>query len=218
MNDAIKTPLILPPSPTVWDLVKSVLGYGVWVAFGLSPFLGKTKVPGFSALLEMYPYSLAHWLIPASGLLMGMIAIAIDFLAGRKASKSSERKLTRWFQRTVMTFLASFALLIVLYVLLVTNVEMVAATQGGQPERTSFAVVTGTLTVPRQPPGSDCKCLEGQTAEQCIENTSLNMSNVRRCFGPQRVALASIALAALYFTLTGTFVAAVGLLRILRRL
>jgi hypothetical protein len=207
------TPRVEAPTPLAKEFVRRLLGFGVWVALGLAPFLGRVHVPGFSPLLDMYPSTL-RWLIPISGLLMGMLALVVEFAAGRRVS---QKTLTRWFARAVALFVASCGLLIVLYLFLVVRVDgaVPAAGEGSKPA--TFAVVTGTLEVPPQPPGSDCKCNPGWPADKCIEKITLNPANVRLCFGSERVAFASLALAVLYLALTGSFAAGVGLLLLAQR-
>lgn len=198
--------------PFVKRLVQYVVSFGVAFVAGLSPFLGKRGVPGFSALISIYPVDVQDWVIPVSGLLMGMIAVVIKVLHN---GRPSARKLNRWFARTVLVFGVAFVAMLVLYVLWVTRVEMTVTGPNGTVDRSSLAVVTGAREVPAQPPRSPCTCVERQSASQCVEAVSVNPANVRACFGEQRVALATLALAAVYLALTGTFVAAVGLLLLL---
>lgn len=207
MSDVQPPPLAQPP-PFTKLLRDRVVGFGVTFLVGLSPFLGKLRVPFFSPLLDMYPKSLQAWLIPVSGLFMGAAAVTLEFASEKTIS---QRKLTRWFLRTMASFAAALLLLIMVYVFVVARVNQTVAGPKGQPEETSAAFVTGTLEVPRQRPGSACRCTEGQPAEQCIEDVSEKLSNIKTCFGSQRVALASVALALLYVTLTTMFVAVVGL-------
>ncbi len=215
MSD-VQTPSIEPPSPFASRYARRILGFGVWFVLGLAPFLGKVRVPGFSQLLEMYPADLSGWLIPVSGLLMGMMAVTVEFAASRFIGQPT---LTRWFIGTVALFAVLLITLTALYPFLVTRVEftLAPASDGQPPGRTTVAFVTGALTVPQHPPGSDCKCPEGQPADQCIAEVSLNPVNVRRCFGAQRVAIATLAFALLYLSLTGSFAAAVGLLMLSQR-
>ena len=89
-----------PPDtlPFVKRLVQYVLSFGVAFAVGLAPFLGKAKVPGFSAFIDIYPVDVQDWLIPMSGLLMGMIAVIVNVAHNREPSA---KKLNRWLTWTV---------------------------------------------------------------------------------------------------------------------
>lgn len=204
-----------PATPVTRTYLRYLLSFGVWFVAGLAPLLGKVKVPGFSALIEMYPADLQDWLIPLSGFFMGMMAVVVEFASAKTISTS---KLTRWFVGTVVLFAVSLGFLLVLYLFVVVRIDKaIVRDANAPPERISLAVVTGTLDVPRQRPGSGCGCLEGQAADQCIGDISLNPTAVRACFGSQRIALATLALAALYLALTGSFAAAVGLLLLSQR-
>jgi len=198
-------PKIPAPPSLSQTLVKRILGFGVWVAVGLAPFLGALRVPGFSGLLDLYPSSLRPVLLPLSGFLMGVIALVVENAgSGRLTRKSSDRR----FRSALITLAASFVLLVVLYLFLVVRVQHQALPPPAPPESQAF--VTGAVTVPAHPKESECKCPEGQDAEQCIEDVSFKESHVRTCFGPGPVKLASLVLTVLYLTLTGSFAAAVG--------
>ena len=198
-------PKIPAPPSLSQSLVKRVLGFGVWVAVGLAPFLGALRFPGFSALLELYPPPLQPVLLPLSGFLMGVIALVVENAgSGRLARKSLDRR----FRGALITLAVSFVLLVVLYLFLVVKVQHQVRLLPAPPETRAF--VTGALTVPAQPAGSPCTCPKGQDAAVCIKNVSLEEGNVRTCFGALQVTLASLALTFLYLTLTGSFAAAVG--------
>ena len=191
-------PKIPAPPSLSQTLVKRILGFGVWVAVGLAPFLGAYRLPPFSSLLELYPDALRSVLLPLSGFLMGVIALKVEITGiGRLTRKS----LDRWLRLSEITLGVSFVLLVVLYQLLVVRVPYPPG---------MVAVVTGALTVPVHPPESACQCPPGQDAGLCIEDISFKDVNVRTCFGPWRVKLANLALTVLYLTLTGSFAAAVG--------
>jgi hypothetical protein len=197
------------PTQVASDLRRRIIGFGVWFVIGLAPLLGNFEVPLFTAVIAMYPADLQRWLIPLSGLLMGMIAIAVDYTVGaKKPSKALEKNVDWWFVRTLVVFLAAFVILIGLYVFTVTRV---GHRTGPSREMIHSAIVTGTQQVPPQPPGSSCMCSPRQDAEQCINDISLNPAYIRTCFGNNRVALATVALALTYLAVMGSFVAAVGI-------
>ncbi|HEX3126246.1 MAG TPA: hypothetical protein VH394_02855 [Thermoanaerobaculia bacterium] len=198
-------PKIPAPPSLSQTLVKRILGFGVWIAVGLAPFLGAYRIPLFSALLELYPASLRPVLLPLSGFLMGVIALKVETAgAGRLTRKS----LDRWLRRAEITLAASFLLLVVLYQFMVARVQYQRLPPPAPAETQAF--VTGALTVPAHPSDSKCQCPQGQSAEDCIEDIAAKDNHVRTCFGPGRVKLASLALTILYLTLTGSFAAAVG--------
>lgn len=187
-------------------LLKRTLWFGVGFVAGLAPFLGKLRVPGFTALIETYPFEMQSWLIPVSGLLMGAIALTVEYAYERKAA---DETVDRWFKRTIATILVSLLLLLGLYTFTVARVEKTVTLPGEEPRSVTIAAVTGSPEVPGGRPG--CTCEAGAPAEECLER-SIKPANIRRCFGPTRVALATLALAIVYFALTGSLAAGVGLL------
>ncbi len=196
-----RVPVPKPPTATAKQLLQYVLWFGVGLVVGLAPFLGAgLRIPGFSAVLDMYPFTLQGWLIPVSGILMGAIAAYVEFLSLERPAK---RTLRRRFGWSLGVWAASFATLVVAYTLTVSHFA-----NGDHP----VAVATGTLTVPPRPPGSQCGCVVGQSAEVCVSNLNLRPEVIRDCFGSQRVVLTELGLAALYLLLTGSFVLAVGFL------
>ncbi len=196
-----------PPSPLAAQLVRAILWFGVGVAAGLAPFLGKLPFPGFSALLEIYPEGMKGWLIPLSGFLMGVVAVWIEFLGVKLPSQAFLR---RWFQRSLIAVAAAFVALLLLYPYLVTR----AAIEDGSRYA---AFVTGTDRVPLRPPGSPCDCPEGQSAEECIGDAGLTLGHVRECFGSRRVTVSTQGLAVLYLLMTGGFASTVGFLVLLKQ-
>jgi hypothetical protein len=188
------------PNPLARELLRYVRWFGVGVALGLAPFLGALPIPGFSPLLDIYPLQMRGWLLPLSGILMGGVAVRIDFLSLRLPSRASLRRSFLW---SLGIWLAAFVALVLLYPYLVARVSIGDGTRFA-------AVVTGTDMVPRHPPDSPCKCPESQSAERCAGNIGLEESRVRECFGSRRVTRGNQALAVLYLLVTGSFVAAVG--------
>jgi hypothetical protein len=196
-----------PPTALSTQLVRYVRGFGVGVALGLAPFLGVLPIPGFSALLDMYPESMRGWLIPLSGILMGILAVFVEFLGTRIPPAAILRK---WFKMGLAVWAVSFLALLFLYPRWVARVEV------GDGSRTP-AFVTGSDAVPLRPPTSPCKCPAGQTAEECIADVGLALGPIRECFGSGAVTTATQVLAILYFLLTGGFVFIVGLLLLLQQ-
>jgi len=182
------------PSTTP-KFVRYFTEFTVGTVVGLAPFLGLAKVPGFAAVIEIYPIDLREWLIPLSAIMMGMVAVIVQFVFSERPKKKTLR---RWFIASIALFFIAFLLLIVVYPLVVTRIE-------------HFAVVTGSTDVPAHPPGSRCTCPEGQPADQCLADITLNPINVRSCFGTRAVTNATLQLALLYIALTGAFAASVAL-------
>jgi hypothetical protein len=192
----------MPPVARRW--LKVFLGLTVGVGVGLAPFYGAKAVPAFSPLLGLFPLDLRNTIIPLSGFLMGIIVAGVQYASYRKTSRKT---LTRWFKGSMIVFLVSFVLLVFAYFLLVARVEVI---QESKPE--TFAVVTGSLTVPARPLASRCTCEVGEPADVCVADISLNPLHVRSCFGTIRVAVSTLILSFLYLFVTSAFAVVVALL------
>jgi hypothetical protein len=210
----VDPPKVATPSPFANSFARRILGFAVWFAIGLAPFLGKVRVPGFTAVIEMYPLTLQRWLIPLSGLVMGMIAVAIEFASERHHLR---RTLTRWFIGTVAAFVVSLIVLLYLYKGVVTGVEQSVRLENGEISQFTQAVVTASTRVPSPLPDPDCGCRPGQTAAKCLVAISLAPENIDVCFGSEAVSDATVHLALVYLALTSSFAAAVGLLMLDQR-
>ncbi len=201
MSD-LNTPPITPPDKTTLRFARMLLGFGVWFVIGLAPFLGAKVLPGFTAVVEMYPETLRGWLIPLSGLFMGMIAVVVDFAAGDELTRDAIRAR---FRRAVWIFGVSLLLLIGAYLYSVVRIPGYDA------------IVTGSPTVPASKEAG-CGCPVGTSAKKCIlEGITLDADNIEACFGAGRIAAAQAALAVIYLLVTGSFAAAVGLLLLAKR-
>jgi hypothetical protein len=206
-------PKIAAPSIFANALARRIMGFGVWLAVGLAPFLGKIRVPGFTAVIEMYPATLQRWLIPLSGLFMGMMAVTIEFASERGVGKAT---LTRWFTRAAAIFGVSLIVMIALYLFTVTTIDQNVRLPDDTLGHVTHAFVTGKTAV-SDPAPSRCGCEPGLDAEQCLKEISLESSKIKACFGGGTIQFATLSLALVYLVVTGAFVAAVGLLMLEQR-
>jgi hypothetical protein len=191
MTDTTST----PPTPVARTYVRYVVGFSVGVGAGISPFLGRVHVPGFSALLSLFPAILQNTLIPIASFFMGVVAVAVQFLARDRASLQTLR---RTFGVTLALLIVFGLALVVGYALWVTQVPI----RGGEA-RVSF--VTGDVRLPT------CRC--GTLSDQeCIEQLSLNDAAVSACWGDKQVKRYTLALELLYFSLTCGFGCLIGVL------
>jgi hypothetical protein len=193
-------------TPVGWMYLKLILGFGVWFAVGLAPFLGNEKIRFFSSLLDLYPESMRGVLIPVSSLLMGMMGVTVEFTAAFKGA--GEKRLKRRFWRIAATFIVSFVLLLFAYSFTVIRIDKVLL----HDEAHTLSFVTGGLTVPHLPPGSRCGCQESADAESCLRDAGIDPSHIKTCFGPARIASWTLVLSLLYLLVTGSFVASIGVL------
>lgn len=184
-----------PPTPAARTFVRYVVGFSVGVGAGISPFLGRVHVPGFSALLSLFPVILQNTLIPIASFFMGVVAVAVQFYASDKASLKTLR---RMFGVTLMLLVIFGLALVAGYVMWVTQVPI----RGGEA-RVSF--VTGNVRLPT------CRC--GTLSDQeCIEQLSLNDAAVSACWGDKQVKSYTLVLSLLYFGLIGGFGCLIGVL------
>jgi len=214
MSLVVDPPKVATPSPFASSFARRILGFGVWFAIGMAPFLGKIQVPGFTAVVAMYPVTMQRWLIPLSGLVMGMIAVTIEFASERH---HLQRTLTRWFMGTLAAFVVSLIVLIYLYKGVVTGVEQSVRLENDHIEQFTQSVVTGSTRVPSPLPDPECGCRPNQAASKCLVDISLDPANIDVCFGSKAVSTATVDLALVYLVLTGSFAAAVGLLMLEQR-
>jgi hypothetical protein len=205
----------LAPTKRTDEYARLMRWFGFWFVASLAPFLGTMKIPGFRALIELYPDSLQNWLIPLSGIFMGMMAVIVEFAA---AKAKDDDQLTRWFIRDIVIFGMSLILLVSVYIFTVVHVSQRFAAGPNEPAKyIQQTVITGSRSVPAQWSGSDCKCRQGQPATRCLASISLNPNNIETCFGSTWIGVVTLALVLLYLAVTGSFAAAVGLLVIARR-
>src|SRR3954462_36217 len=90
---------MLLPAETPRSFVRKVVGFGVGVGIGCAPLLGKLHVPGFEAMLTLFPAGLQATLIPFSGFVMGCVSVVVQFYSDQGQSKIFWR---RWFTRVVL--------------------------------------------------------------------------------------------------------------------
>jgi hypothetical protein len=155
----------VPHTTTRW--IKMVVGFGVSVAAGLSPFLGNFKVPLFSPLLNLFPPSLRATTIPVSAALMGLTAIVVQWNARGHAAKVW---IERTFRRTLFLSFAALFLLYLSYSQLITPVPIQGGTQ-------TLYFVTGFRT-PTDPPCS------GMSSSECIAQIlTTNEKHIDSYFG-----------------------------------
>jgi hypothetical protein len=184
---------IAVPNGTPTVFVRAVLGFGVGVVVALAPFLGKAKVPGFTALLTLFPPAMQSWLIPLSGMLMGIVCVIVTFYVNASPSK---KRIELTFFRSIVVTTASFLILLGLYTSFVVAVRLL-------PENTTVAVVVGP---------SKCEPCRAFSDVECIKQLSLDEAAIDACYDcPSRRGII-FGLSCSYLTLLASFGALVGLL------
>jgi hypothetical protein len=174
--------------------VRYVSGFGVGIAVGVAPFLGKIKVPGFDALLSLFPIQLRNVLIPLSAFLMGLVAVAIQFYARERLVRAGLRRWFRWGFIAIVSGLLTFLVLYVAFVRVVVTDQ-------------SFAAVV--VAAERS---AGCGCDPKASDEECIQRISLNPLALASCWSGASLRLRELLLMITYLILTGGFGALIGLL------
>jgi ABC-type antimicrobial peptide transport system permease subunit len=182
-----------PPLATKW--AKYVVGFGVSVAVGLAPYLGRLNVPLFTPLLNLIPPSVQDTAIPLSAALMGIVAVLIEWYGMSTLTLDTVQK---WFSRTVLWIIAGFILLTIIQTRVVARVSM-----SGGKETASFLV---GLHDPLTPP---CERL-GKA--ECIKLITTDPAKIESHWGDDNIANAKLALLFSYLAFTSGFGFLVGLL------
>lgn len=186
----------LPSQPVPRRFVRYILGFGVSVGVGLAPFLGKIKVPGFSALLEVLPVQLQSVLVPFSAFLMGLVALAVQFYYREKVSA---RTIRRYFRAGFVAIVLGFFMFVVLYRLFVIRVPI----DEGR-SHTAFVVSATRL--------AGCRCEDSDTDLECVKAVTFDPAALATCWGGASLELRELSLMVSYLLLTSGFGALIGLL------
>jgi hypothetical protein len=180
------------PEGITRDWVRSLFGFGVGVAIGVAPLLGRLPVPGFTALLSLFPVTMQTWLIPLSAFLMGISSVAITFYSRLSPSLDQLRK---YFTRTLVISLCCFLILLIVYVLSVVHVDIPAL-------RNEVAFVVGF---------GKCSQCAGLSDAACVGRLTLNPAAITSCYGDRAIAINTLLLSTSYLALLSCFGVMVGL-------
>lgn len=187
------------PSTRIGRYVRHVLGFGVAVAVGMAPFLGKKEVPFFEPLVDLFSETSKIPLIPLSAFLMGFVALRIQFYAGDKiSSRTINRRFAIW--STIM--LVAFTGFVVIYTERVLQV----------PEPRTGSNMPVILGWQRLPTGKICACLPSENDLMCAYSLGLGnqLKNLEICW--PSIWQVRLSLHLLYLGLTSGFGAMIGLL------
>jgi hypothetical protein len=184
----------LPALGRTW--VQYVIGFGVSVAVGLAPYLGRVRVPLFTPMLSLLPDSLQDIALPVSSMAMGIVAVLVQWYGNRRLSK---KWLEKSFGRTALvTAAALFA---------ITAIELIAVVRVEVPATESTVSFAVGAQYPDKPPCS------GISRSQCISTVlSLDESRIESFFGEGQSDITKLVLVIVYTTLMSSFGAMIGLL------
>lgn len=186
---------LVPLTPVAKKYLGYLLSFVVTLGVGFAPLWGG-KVPGFHAILDVYPKS-QQKVIPFASILMSMTALAVQFFRGF----AQPRHLKAFFMVLFVAFIVSVFACYIAYDALVIQIE-VPATHG------TVAYLVGSKPLPT------CECAKrGLEIRQCIGFAiSADPREVAECFSREEISKRSTILSGLYILVMLLFAALVGLL------
>ncbi len=192
-------PLPAPPAATRrW--VAALLALAVTVPISMAPLLGSLKIPGFRALLSLFPESLQQSALPLASVAMALVAVSVQFFS---RESFSGRKLTRAF-----TILVA-ALFLLLMLLAWRHNQTVVRMDVGQDNVQAAYVVAAQRR-------ADCPCPANSGDAHCIMRIGLDPSRLPLCWPERDIRQNSFVLTLLYVLLMSGLGALVGLLVMVR--
>lgn len=180
---------IKPPTKIGRQFVRYVVGFGVGVAIGLAPYLGKLDIPLFTPLLNLIPITIQDTVLPLSAALMGIVAVVVEWYGREKITKSW---LNKAFIRSLILTLVAFVILICVHTMFVVNVSLDGGTD-------SVSILVGYERPIKEP------CTEDVSDSECIKLITLNPSEISALWGDKAIKVAKLALILSYLTFTGLF-------------
>jgi hypothetical protein len=202
MSDSSASPSApVPPSPLMREWVRLLLGFGIGVALGLAPYLGKVHVPGFDALLTLIPESVQRVALPLSAALMGIVAVWIQWSAGDRPSASWLRKS---FRKTLLLALLGLCLFSLVQTFVVVRIFVPS-------EDRVASFVVGFTRLPSSP------CPPEMPDAVCIRRITFDEAMHAAVWGDRQLRLAGLSLLGTYLLTTGSFGVLVGLLLVRTR-
>jgi hypothetical protein len=189
------------PTTTGRRWVAFVVGFGVSVAIGLAPYLGKLDVPGFTPLLALIPFDLQDSLLPLSSALMGLVALLVEWYGMRRNTE-------KWLHRN---FLAAFIFGLVAFVSLAVIHRLVVITVPIDQAKSRVSVLVGWDDRPTREP-----CGAKVSDTECVQRLSIDPAQVESFWGTRSVRKAQLALTFAYLIFTAIFGWVVGLIVLAR--
>lgn len=188
-----------PPAATRrW--LGALVALAVTVPIGMAPLLGTWDVPGFKALLTLYPSTLRETALPLASLAMALVAISVQFFS---RDTFSGRRLQRWF---IALFAGLFVTLLLLAYVHSQNVVRVYIGDGSMSE----SYVVGRTRK------SDCSCPISEGDAKCITRIGLDPQYLSNCWDERETRMTSFYLTLLYVLMMSGTGALVGLLVMVR--
>ncbi len=189
-------PALPQPPRLASKFVRYLLAFGVSVAVGLAPYLGRVNVPLFSPLLKLIPTSIQDTAIPLSSALMGIVAVLVQWYGSDRLTK---RVLDKLFGMVIGFTLIAFLILFVVHTEVVVKVPI----RGGKDFVTFLVGFSYYQKAPCEQMGR----------AQCIKDAlGFDDSKIASYWGDDSINNAKLALIFSYLIFTSGFGSLVGLL------
>jgi hypothetical protein len=173
-----------PPTALARRFVRYVVGFGVGVGVATLVFLT-------GGLFKVIPNGLRPIALPTSTLLMGLVAVGVQFYARESILR---RRLRRLFSMGVLVLVAGLVLFLCLHLLFVETYQA----------RGRDLALTVVLVGERLP---DCPCEAGSSNEDCV----LGLEHVESCWASSKLKGVRLLLLLTYLLTTIGFGVLVGL-------
>jgi len=173
--------------------VSAILGFGVAVALFTGLFLGAKRIPGFAPLIAIFPQEHQSILLPVSSILIGLVALSVQFYAEEKIARKSIRK---GFKVILQVVVAAIIALLALYL---SYVKRVPNSLTGLDE----IVVVGWSRL------STCQCPSTVEDEDCIAGLTFDLGS---CWSRTSITGVKLSLFLSYLTAVEGFAVLAGLL------
>ena len=184
-----------PLTPAGSKYLRYMLSFFVTLGVGFAPLWGG-RVPGFHAILDVYPKDLRD-VIPFASVGMSAVAVGVQFFDGDFA----QRRLKAAFIVTLVMLIVLVFACYIAYKAVVIRIEVPAS-----HEKVAFLV--GSKPLPT------CECAKrGLEIRECIGPAiSVNPDEVAACFSREEINRRSMVLAVLYMLVMLSFATLIGLL------
>lgn len=194
------SPALPAPPAATRRWVAALLALAVTVPLSMAPLLGSLKIPGFEALLSLFPHSLQQTALPLASVAMALVAVSVQFFS---RESFSGRKLTRAF-----TVLVSVLFVLLLVLAWRHNQNVVRIEVGQDGGHAAYVVAAQRRT--------DCPCPANSGDAHCIMRIGLDASRLPLCWPERDIRRNGFVLTLLYVLLMAGLGALVGLLVMVR--
>ena len=173
-----------------------LIAVGVTIPIGLAPLLGTYDVPGFRALLSLFPEGLQESSIRFATFAMTIVAAGVQFLS---QDSFSRKALTR-------TFVAiAISLFLLLFLLAYSHNQHVIRIPVGDGSK-SVSYVVGTDRI------DSCSCPATDGDAQCIKRVGLDAALLPTCWNEKELRSNAFVIQSEYVLLMAGLGAIVGLI------